>query len=77
MSTSAAPIQPTVTPEARFGAVMPNATQLQKIGDLRAGFADLCAIVEAHTPPGRERALAVTALEESCMWAVKAVTRGP
>lgn len=35
------------------------------------------AHVERHTPPGRERANAITAIEEALMWANKAAASQP
>lgn len=36
-------------------------------------FRDLAVNVVASTKPGREQSLALTALEEACMWATKAI----
>lgn len=41
---------------------------------IRAKALDLAALIERQTPPGRERANAVTAIEEAVMWANKAIT---
>lgn len=40
---------------------------------LKASFVDVEKLVD-QIKPGRYRALALTALEESCMWAVKELT---
>jgi hypothetical protein len=40
---------------------------------LKAGYEAVERLIDA-LPPGRYRALALTALEESCMWAVKELT---
>lgn len=69
------PIQPTITPEARFGYVALSDEQKQRVEALRTQYALLCELVEAAMPPGRERALAITDLESSCMWAIKGVSR--
>ena len=41
--------------------------------DLKAHYAMIEHMVD-QLPPGRYKSLALTALEESCMWAVKALT---
>lgn len=43
------------------------------IRDLRKAFSDLHELVEASAPPSRERAIALTELETSAMWAIKAI----
>lgn len=53
----------------------PNAEQVMMIEDVRrwckkAGFA-----IIASCPPGRERSMAITALEDACMHAVAAIAR--
>lgn len=41
--------------------------------DLKDAYADVEHLIE-RIPAGRYRSLAITALEESCMWAVKELT---
>lgn len=43
------------------------------LDDLKDAYAKVESIIEL-IPAGRYRSLAVTALEESCMWAVKELT---
>jgi hypothetical protein len=43
---------------------------------LKGAYAQIELLVE-QLPAGRYRALALTALEESCMWAVKELTANP
>lgn len=43
---------------------------------IRSIASDLLASIEGKCPPGRERSLAVTKLEECVMWAVKAIAVG-
>ena len=43
---------------------------------LRQAFSDLHDIVEGHCPDSRERAVALTQLEQAALWAVKAITHG-
>lgn len=55
--------------------VEPTAEQVQKINMVRSSVQTTICTVEM-LPPGRERSLALTKLEEACMWAVKAITHG-
>ncbi len=57
-----------------FGYLKPSTEQLQRMEAVRQAYADLYAILNA-TPAGRYRSLAITALEESAMWANKGITR--
>jgi len=43
------------------------------IDDIEARVADLRAAIERGTKPGRERALAITKLDEARLWAVEGV----
>lgn len=53
--------------------ISPTAEQIQEIEVLRAGAKRFGINLLAACPSGRERALAVTKLEECVMWAVKAI----
>lgn len=44
---------------------------------IREGFTSLLDLVEATVPPGRERSLVVTKLQEACNWAVRAAAMQP
>ena len=59
-----------------FDSVIPTAGQRETIETLRQEFAKLADLVDAAAAPSRRRSLALTNLEESCMWAIKAVTHG-
>lgn len=48
-----------------------------RITDVRAAFSALLGTVEANLPPGRERSLVVTKLQEACMWAVRGIAVDP
>lgn len=50
----------------------PGAVSSQEIAALQKGFSDLHNIVENCTPQCRERAVALTNLEQAAMWAIKA-----
>ena len=51
----------------------PDNYQVARIEEIREMFKQCNDIVLSNAPQGRYRSLAITALEESCMWAVKAV----
>jgi len=44
---------------------------------IRGQFTNLLDLIEAMVPPGRERALVVTKLQEACNWAVRAAAVQP
>jgi hypothetical protein len=50
-----------------------SAAELAQHGALKAAYAMVELLIE-KLPSGRYRALALTTLEESCMWAVKELT---
>lgn len=52
-----------------------DSVMVEKFASLRAAFLELAQDINDVTPEGREKALAITALEESCMWAVAAIAR--
>lgn len=64
-------------PLSRFRPKYRALTDVEKTyhDDLKTAFFGVERMIE-RLPPGRYRALALTALEESCMWAVKELT-GP
>ncbi len=51
----------------------PSAAGVEKIAELRAAFSALHDLIEKLAPASRERAVALTELENSAMWAIKAV----
>lgn len=51
----------------------PGASGLEKIAALRKGFSDLHDLCEEMAPKSRELSVALTNLEQSAMWAIKAV----
>ena len=53
----------------------PSDEQLVAMAKVREGYAATLALVDALLPAGRYKALTITALEESCMWAMKAISR--
>lgn len=50
--------------------------QADRYTRIRSLYRELAKAVVEMTPPGREQALAMTALEESSMWANAAIARG-
>jgi hypothetical protein len=51
----------------------PSADGLVKIAELRKAFSDLHDKIEATAPNSREKSVALTNLETTAMWAIKAV----
>jgi len=51
----------------------PSASGVNKIAKLRQVFSDLHEIIEQLAPNSRERSVALTNLETTAMWAIKAV----
>lgn len=54
----------------------PKDDQPERYVILRDTAKDLATLIVANTPPGREQSLAITKLEESIMWANKAIACG-
>ncbi len=59
----------------RFQYHAPKTGQPEKYLVIRAAAKDLAGIIAAACPDSREKALAVTCLEESVMWANAAIAR--
>lgn len=53
----------------------PTEAQKAAMAKLRNAFSDLAKLIEAETPPSRQRSLALTHLEESAVWANKAANQ--
>lgn len=45
-----------------------------RVAVVKSGCSALLATIEQACPHNRHRSLAITALEEACMWAVKAIS---
>lgn len=60
----------------RFSRVQANGEQTAVIEAVDALFWSLAEKVDRLVPDGREKALALTSLEQAAMWAVKAASRG-
>lgn len=56
-----------------FAYHKPSPEGLEKITVLRHSFSALKQRIEETCPPSRERSVAITELETSAMWAIKAV----
>jgi hypothetical protein len=59
----------------RFTYHPPNDEQIQKYEQLRTGAGNLAMMVSDFCPPGREKQLALTQLEQAVMWANAAIAR--
>ncbi len=55
---------------------MPDPDQLEKMTELRTAYSGLAMLLDALVAHGRYYSLARTSLEESAMWANKAVILG-
>lgn len=56
-----------------FAYHKPSDDGLAKITNLREQFSKIKESIEINCPPSRERSVAITELETSAMWAIKAV----
>ena len=56
-----------------FAYHKPSESGLDKITALREKFSEVKAVIEATCPESRQRSVAITELETSAMWAIKAV----
>ena len=56
-----------------FAYHVPSGDAHVRIKDLRGAYTYLKGIIEANAPASRERSVALTELETSAMWAIKAV----
>jgi hypothetical protein len=59
----------------RFTYHAPKEGQPQKYEAIRAKALELAELVDGLAPDGREKSLAITALEESVMWANASIAR--
>jgi hypothetical protein len=59
-----------------FKPVTLNPDDQARFDELAREFAALFASIDVRVPPGRYRSLAVTALEQAAMWAVKGICQG-
>lgn len=56
-----------------FAYHKPSAMGLDRITKLREAYSVISALIEELAPQSRERSIALTELEQSAMWAIKAV----
>ena len=56
-----------------FAYHKPSEEGLKRITQLRQAFSNLHDVIEALAPNSRERSVALTELETTAMWAIKAV----
>lgn len=64
-----------IRPEFEYHAL--NERGIAACEKIRGDFTELLTQLEATIPPGRERALVTTKLQEACTWAVRAVAVQP
>lgn len=57
-----------------FRPMAVNAAQSADMNEVRGSFESCAMYVERFVPEGRYRALAMTALEQASMWAIKGIT---
>lgn len=63
------------TLKERFGHRNLDDEQFKRVCDIQNQFMALAQVILESTPVGREQSLALTKLEEACMFAVKAISR--
>lgn len=61
--------------ELMSAVYLDNEEQKRKIEDTRQAFTKTTAFVLENMKDSREKSLALTKLEEACMWAIKGITR--
>ena len=61
--------------DSLFGYLKPTDKQLHSMDELRDDFFRMLKAIEEHVPEGRYRALAITHLEMSAMFANKGIMR--
>lgn len=61
---------------SEFDYHQPSPEQLVRLTVIRGAYSALAGVLEQCTEPSRYRSLAMTALEESAMWANKSVVLG-
>lgn len=47
----------------------------EKISNTRSAFTDVTEFILENLKDSREKSLALTKIEEACMWAIKGITR--
>lgn len=56
-----------------FAYHKPSVDGLMKITALREAYSQVQAMIQEHCPDSRQKSIAITELETSAMWAIKAV----
>jgi hypothetical protein len=56
-----------------FAYHAPSPIGLEKINAIREAYSELLHTIETECPPSRHKSVAITELETSAMWAIKAV----
>ena len=63
--------------DRNFSSHTPNAEQRELMSTVRAACCGTAHLIIDYVPEGRERAMALTKLEEACMHAIAGVVRPP
>ncbi len=56
-----------------FAYHKPSSDGMLRITSIRNAFSEVKKVIEANCPESRQRSVAITELETSAMWAIKAV----
>lgn len=67
--------QPTEDIKKRFSYHAPTPDRVDAHEKTRAVFLELASLMDAALPPGREKAVVITKLEEALFWANAAIAR--
>ena len=59
----------------RFTYHAPSESQVQQYSEIRGHAKNMARVIDSECPESREKALALTKLEESVMWANAAIAR--
>lgn len=56
-----------------FAHHAPSRVAIERIAEIRRGYSRMADLIELGCPASRERSVALTELETSAMWAIKAI----
>ena len=69
--------KPSADMDRRFDFHRPTGDKVAQHEACRASFKKFAAELDEHLPPGREKSLVMTKLEEALMWSNAAIARPP
>lgn len=61
--------------DIRFSTHKPTESQAERMGEVRNATKDLVSLINGNVRDGREKSLAMTALEEALFWANAGIVR--